>query len=108
MKSPYSTQMASRRSTPSGMIELSTNRMTNNLPQVHDVEKELRKVINEFPGRMLIGETYFSNIADLRRSYGLKNDELQLPMDFQVGMINKLDIGTFRKNINDAETTDRR
>ena len=25
-------------------------------------------------------------------------------MDFQVGMINKLDIGTFRKNINDAET----
>jgi len=78
--------------------------LTNNLPQVHDVEKELRTVINEFPGRILIGETYFSNVADLRRSYGLKNDELQLPMDFQVGMINKLDIGAFRKNINDAET----
>ncbi len=78
--------------------------MTNNLPQVHDVEKELREVINEFPGRMLIGETYFSNIADLRRSYGLKNDELQLPMDFQVGMINKLDIDAFRRHIGEVET----
>jgi alpha-glucosidase len=86
-----------------GDVELDDS-LTNNLPQVHDVEKELRAVINEFPGRILIGETYFSNVADLRRSYGLKNDELQLPMDFQVGMINKLDIGTFRKNINDAET----
>jgi alpha-glucosidase len=77
---------------------------TNNLPQVHDVEKELRKVIDEFSGRVLIGETYFSNIADLRRTYGLNNDELQLPMDFQVGMINKLDIGTFRQHINEVET----
>ena len=78
--------------------------VTNNLPQVHDVEKELRAVINEFPGRVLIGETYFSKIADLRRTYGIKNDELQLPMDFQVGMINKLDIGKFRQNIDDVET----
>src|SRR5271163_2367638 len=74
-----------------GDPELQDEGVTNNLPQVHDVEKELRTVINEFPGRVLIGETYFSNVADLRRSYGLKNDELQLPMDFQVGMINKLD-----------------
>src|SRR5271168_1327981 len=77
--------------------------LTNNLPQVHDVEKELRTVINEFPGRILIGETYFSDVADLRRSYGLKNDELQLPMDFQVGMINKVDIAAFRQHIDEAE-----
>jgi alpha-glucosidase len=78
--------------------------LTNNLPQVHDVEKELRTVINEFPGRVLIGETYFSNIADLRRTYGVKNDEIQLPMDFQVGMINKLDIAAFRQHIDEVET----
>jgi alpha-glucosidase len=83
---------------------LVTEGMTDNLPEVHDVEKELRQVIDEYPGRILIGETYFSNVADLRRSYGLKNDELQLPMDFQVGMINKLDIGAFRQHINEAET----
>ncbi len=87
-----------------GEESLITEGMTDNLPKVHDVEKELRSVINEFPGRVLIGETYFSNVADLRRTYGLKNDEIQLPMDFQVGMINKLDIAAFRKNIDDAET----
>jgi len=87
-----------------GDQELVTEGMTDNLPKVHDVEKELRQVINEFPGRILIGETYFSNVADLRRSYGVKNDELQLPMDFQVGMINKLDIAAFRQRINEAET----
>ena len=87
-----------------GDVVLATDGMTDNLPQVHDVEKELRKVIDEFPGRVLIGETYFSNIADLRRTYGINNDELQLPMDFQVGMINKLDIATFRQRINEVET----
>ncbi len=87
-----------------GDPELQTDGVTDNLPEVHDVEKELRAVINEFPGRVLIGETYFSKIADLRRTYGVKDDELQLPMDFQVGMINKLDIGKFRQNIDDVET----
>src|SRR5277367_6695678 len=87
-----------------GDVDLDDEGVTNNLPQVHDVEKELRAVINEYPGRILIGETYFHDVADLRRSYGLKNDELQLPMDFQVGMINKLDIGAFRQHINEAET----
>jgi alpha-glucosidase len=87
-----------------GDPKLKTDGVTDNLPEVHDVEKELRAVINEFPGRVLIGETYFSKIEDLRRTYGLNNDEIQLPMDFQVGMINKLDIGKFRQNINDVET----
>ena len=87
-----------------GEQALITEGMTDNLPKVHDVEKELRKVIDEFPGRVLIGETYFSNVADLRRSYGVKNDELQLPMDFQVGMINKLDVNAFRTRINEVET----
>jgi alpha-glucosidase len=87
-----------------GEESLITEGMTDNLPRVHDVEKELRKVIDEFPGRVLIGETYFSNIADLRRTYGINNDEIQLPMDFQVGTINKLDIGKFRLNINEVET----
>jgi alpha-glucosidase len=87
-----------------GEEALQTDGMTDNLPRVHDVEKDLRKVIDEFPGRVLIGETYFSNIADLRRTYGIHDDEIQLPMDFQVGMINKLDIAAFRKNINEVET----
>jgi alpha-glucosidase len=78
--------------------------LTNNLPEVHDVQRELRKVTDEFRDRVLIGETYLENIGDLRKMYGARNDELQLPMDTQVGFINKLDVGLFRSKIAEAET----
>jgi len=80
------------------------NVVTDNLPEVHEVLRELRKVTNEFPGRVLIGETYLPNANELRKMYGEHNDELQLPMDLQVGMINKLNVDEFRTKINDAET----
>ena len=32
------------------------------------------------------------------------NDELQLPMDMQVGFINKLDVNAFRRSISEVET----
>lgn len=79
---------------------------TNNLPEVHDVVRRLRALIDSYPGdRVLIGETYLPNIQELDKWYGgTKHDELQLPMDMQVGFTNKLDAGLFRKRINDAET----
>ena len=88
-----------------GDKEVKTNK-TDNLPRVNDVLKELRKTADETKGRkvVLIGETYVNSIADLRRLYGLNNDALDLPMDMQVGFINKLDVSEFRRNINDAET----
>jgi alpha-glucosidase len=91
-----------------GDKEVQTNK-TDNLPEVHDVLKQLRQVANTTSDpkwghrAVLIGETYV-NLADLRRLYGSHNDELNLPMDMQVGFIDKLDIAAFRKNINDAET----
>jgi alpha-glucosidase len=36
--------------------------------------------------------------------YGRNNDELQLPMDTQVGFINKLSVADFRAKLNDGET----
>lgn len=79
---------------------------TNNLPEVHDVMRRLRSVINNYPGhRVLIGETYLPNVQELDKWYGgAKHDELQLPMDIQVGFTNKLDVGLFRKRIEEAET----
>jgi alpha-glucosidase len=78
---------------------------TNNLPEVHDVLRELRKLTDSYPGdRVLIGETYLNNIHELEEMYGLKQDELQLPMDMQVGFINKLDVALFRSRIQDAES----
>jgi alpha-glucosidase len=80
------------------------NSLTENLPEVHRVMRDLRKVTNSFPGnRVLIGETYLPNIEELRKWYGADHDELQLPMDMQVGFINKLDVNEFRQRINEAE-----
>ncbi len=85
--------------------------MTNNLSGTHPVMQEMRAVSDqfnpdEFPGtRVLIGETYLPNIAELAKQYGQPGKpEFQLPMDTQIGFINTLDVETFRKRLNDAET----
>jgi alpha-glucosidase len=80
---------------------------TNNLPEVHDVMRRLRAMVNHYPGdRVLIGETYLPSVQELDKWYGgSKHDELQLPMDMQVGFTNKLDASLLRQRINDAETS---
>jgi len=78
--------------------------LTENLPEVHEVMRDLRKVTNSFPGnRVLIGETYLPNIQELQKWYGESHDELQLPMDMQVGFLNKLDVNAFRQRIDEVE-----
>jgi alpha-glucosidase len=77
---------------------------TDNLPEVHDVLRELRGVTNEMPGRVLIGETYLPNVGELAKMYGKNNDELQLPMDTQLGFLNRLSASEFRARLEDAET----
>jgi len=83
-----------------------TSVYTDNLPEVHDVLRQLRQVADETGGGkvVLIGETYLNSIADLRKMYGADNDELELPMDMQVGFINKFDVPLFRRRIKEAET----
>ena len=79
---------------------------TNNLPEVHDVIRRMRAMVAKYPGeRVLIGETYLPNTAELDKWYGgAKKDELQLPMDMIVGMENKLDPQAFRARIDEVET----
>jgi alpha-glucosidase len=77
---------------------------TDNLPQVHQALRDLRGVINEFPGRVLIGETYVHNVGDLAKMYGRNRDELQLPMDTQLGFTNYLSVADFRRKLEEAET----
>lgn len=79
---------------------------TNNLPEVHDILRQVRKVSDEASKgqAVLIGETYVASVADLKKMYGAHDDELQMPMDLQVGFINKLDVTRFRKLLSDAET----
>ncbi|WP_263351104.1 glycoside hydrolase family 13 protein [Acidicapsa acidisoli] len=85
--------------------------MTNNLPQVYDVLQHVRKVEdsvnpNTFPGRrVMIGETYVPTVKDLLNMYGTKEKpEFELPMDTQLGFINKLNVATFRSKLDDVET----
>jgi len=80
--------------------------LTDNLPEVHDVLRQLRQVADETTSRkvILIGETYLDSVNDLRRMYGVHNDELELPMDMEVGFIKNLDVARFRARINEAET----
>ncbi|MGB6744986.1 MAG: alpha-glucosidase [Terracidiphilus sp.] len=84
---------------------------TNNQPGVHQVVSEMRAEADKFnssgfPGtRVLIGETYLPNVAELAKMYGTpQKREFQLPMDTQVGFINKLDVTGFRSKLIDAET----
>lgn len=77
---------------------------TDNLPEVHDVIRELRKVTDQYPGRILIGETYLPNVGELAKMYGRNRDELQLPMDTQLGFTNHLSVPDFRSKLQDAET----
>src|SRR6202012_1284458 len=82
-----------------------------NLPEVHPVMQEMRAFTDSFgssgfPGaRVLIGETYLPNIAELAKQYGPPGHrEFQLPMDTQLGFIDKLDVAQFRAKLIDVET----
>jgi alpha-glucosidase len=79
---------------------------TNNLPEDHGVIRRLRAMTDSYPGkRVLIGETYVPRTADLDPWYGgARHDELQLPMDTLVGLGSRLDAGTFRRLLTEAQT----
>jgi alpha-glucosidase len=84
-----------------------SSKYTDNLPEVHGVIRRMRQMVASYPGdRVLIGETYLPNVQDLDQWYGgAAKNELQLPMDMNVGFgIHKLDANYFRRVINDAET----
>jgi alpha-glucosidase len=83
---------------------------TRNLPGLHAIVHEMRAHIDTFdsdlfPGtRVMIGETYLRNVGELETMYGTKAaPEFELPMDTQVGFLNKLDVAAFRQRLDDAE-----
>ena len=80
------------------------HKYTDNLPEVHEVLKEMRQVVDEYPGNpVLISETDEPNIAELTKLYGSKLDEIQLPMDFQVADVNQLSAARFRELLDQVE-----
>jgi alpha-glucosidase len=69
------------------------------LPELHDVLRDLRKVLNSYPGdRVLIGETS-GNMEEIAKMFGKDNDEIQLPMNFQFMGVQTLSAPQFREQI---------
>ena len=82
------------------------HKYTDDLPEVHDVLREVRKVVDAFPGDpVLVTEADEPNVTELTKMYGVdgKNDEVQLPMDFQIADVNELSAVKFRKLFNEVE-----
>jgi alpha-glucosidase len=84
------------------------SKYSDNLPELHDVMRRMRKMVDAYPGdRVLIGETYTPDATELDRWYGGEHhDELTLPMDMipGFGASAKFDAAWFRTNLQAAQT----
>jgi len=81
------------------------HKYTDNLPEVHDVLREIRQVVDKYPGNpVLISEAFEPNVTELTRMYGEHSDEVQLPMDFQVADVDRLSAPEFRKLLGEIES----
>jgi len=81
---------------------------TDDLPEVHAVIRRMRAMVQAYPGnRVLIGETYLPNVAQLAKWYGgAEQNELELPMDMMLGFHGdhaKLDAASFRRHLEEVE-----
>ena len=80
------------------------HKYTDNLPELHEILRDFRKVVSEFPGDpVLISEADEPNISELTKMYGPHGDEIQLPMDFQVADVNRLSAPVFRELFKEVE-----
>ncbi len=81
------------------------HKYTDDLPEVHDVLKQVRQVIDKYPGNpVLVTEADEPNVAALAKMYGQHGDEVQLPMDFQIADVNELSAPRFRELFNQIES----
>ncbi len=81
------------------------HKYTDDLPETHEVFRELRKLADSYPQKpVLIAEADEPTIADLSKMYGAHGDEVQLPMDFQIADLNELSAPKFRKLFSEVET----
>ena len=80
------------------------HKYTDNLPEIHQVLREMRRVVDAYPGNpVLISEADEPNVKELTKMYGAKDDEVQLPMDFQIADVNKLSAPDFRRLLDEVD-----
>jgi alpha-glucosidase len=74
------------------------DRYTKKLPEVHEVMRGLRKAAAPY-NAVLIGETWTSDVSELKDYYGANHDELQMPMDLMFTELKPLSADVFRKHV---------
>ena len=74
------------------------NKYNTKLPEVYEALARLRTVANEY-NAVLIGETWTSDIAELKQYYGKNHEVLQMPMDLMMLNLKPLSADVFRKHI---------
>jgi alpha-glucosidase len=80
------------------------HKYTDDLPEIHDVLKEVRRTVDKYPGNpVLVTEADEPNVEALTKMYG-DGDEVQLPMDFQIADVNELSAPRFRKLFEEIES----
>ena len=73
-------------------------------PENHAVLRELRAILDGYPGdRVLLGESATATIEDLAGVYGRNHDEINLPMNFLIGNLSRLDATAFKQRFDEAE-----
>jgi alpha-glucosidase len=80
------------------------HKYTDDLPEVHQVLREVREVVDKYPGNpVLVTEADEPNVQALTKMYGEHHDEVQLPMDFQIADVNELSAPRFRELFKEIE-----
>jgi alpha-glucosidase len=69
------------RSLPPHYQQLAT--YTTDRPEVHEVIRRMRRVLDEYPDRVMVGEIYLP-VERLVTYYGADDDEVHLPFNFQL------------------------
>jgi alpha-glucosidase len=79
-------------------------RYNSKLPECHELLQRLRGVLDPYPGdRMLVSELYVPRAEDLVPYYGPTNNEVQLPFNFLLIQLPKLDATAFRAQVDATE-----
>ena len=75
---------------------------TANLPEVHDLIRRMRQILDSYPDRMMVGETYLPN-DELMKYYGTPDKrECHLPFNFQL-ILAPWDAAKVKRMVDDYE-----
>jgi alpha-glucosidase len=87
-----------------GQYDTQEHLYDTNRPEVHDIIRDFRRLLDEYEERMAVGEVYLEDIRDWASYYGKQLDELHLPFNFR--LIHTLwNAAAVRRSVDELEET---